>query len=90
MRRVRCGSQSSFPALEHGDSGVSPKPPLPNSQQGEKILKLAEICRKFETEEEKVLPFYSSILTPEEEEEADSQNPEDLTEDLAKVERGRV
>lgn len=65
---------------------VSPKPPFHNSQQGEKILKLAEICRKFETEEEKVLPFYSSVLTPEEQEEAKLQNPEDITEDLAKVE----
>ncbi|XP_076768151.1 dynein regulatory complex subunit 2 isoform X2 [Arvicanthis niloticus] len=54
-------------------------------EKGEKILKLAEICRKFETEEEKVLPFYSSVLTPEEQEEAEIQNPEDLTEDLAKL-----
>lgn len=27
---------------------------------GEKILKLAELCRKLETEKEKVLPFYQS------------------------------
>lgn len=54
-------------------------------EKGEKILKLAEICRKFETEEEKVLPFYSSVLTPEEQEEAKLQNPEDITEDLAKI-----
>lgn len=25
---------------------------------GEKILKTAELCRKLETEKEKVLPFY--------------------------------
>ncbi|XP_077026877.1 dynein regulatory complex subunit 2 [Tamandua tetradactyla] len=53
--------------------------------KGEKILKLAEICRKFETEEEKVLPFYSSILTLEEQEEIEENNPEELTEELAKV-----
>ncbi|XP_055483169.1 dynein regulatory complex subunit 2 isoform X2 [Psammomys obesus] len=53
--------------------------------QGEKVLKLAEICRKFETEEEKVLPFYSSILTPKEQEEMEKQNPEELTEELAKL-----
>nr|XP_021490578.1 coiled-coil domain-containing protein 65 isoform X3 [Meriones unguiculatus] len=58
--------------------------------QGEKVLKLAEICRKFETEEEKVLPFYSSILTPKEQEELEKQNPEELTEELAKVEEGRA
>lgn len=27
---------------------------------GEKILKTAELCRKLETEKEKVLPFYES------------------------------
>nr|XP_019580235.1 PREDICTED: coiled-coil domain-containing protein 65 [Rhinolophus sinicus] len=53
--------------------------------KGEKILKLAEICRKFETEEEKVLPFYSPTLTPEEQEEIEEIQPEDLTEELAKV-----
>ncbi|KAF5928564.1 dynein regulatory complex subunit 2 [Diceros bicornis minor] len=53
--------------------------------KGEKILKLAEICRKFETEEEKVLPFYSSVLTPKEQEEIKEINPEELTEELAKV-----
>ncbi|XP_001504180.1 dynein regulatory complex subunit 2 [Equus quagga] len=53
--------------------------------KGEKILKLAEICRKFETEEEKVLPFYSSVLTPQEQEEIEEINPEELTEELAKV-----
>ncbi|GCB85216.1 hypothetical protein scyTo_0025841, partial [Scyliorhinus torazame] len=34
---------------------------------GEHILKMAEMCRRLETEEEKVLPFYASSLTPEEE-----------------------
>ncbi|KAM5287707.1 dynein regulatory complex subunit 2 [Ctenodactylus gundi] len=52
--------------------------------KGEKILKLAEICRKLETEEEKVLPFYSSILTPKEQEEIEAQDKE-LTEELAEV-----
>ncbi|XP_053410599.1 dynein regulatory complex subunit 2 isoform X2 [Nycticebus coucang] len=52
--------------------------------QGEKILKLAEICRKFETEEEKVLPFYSSVLTPKEQEGIENDLGE-LTEELAKV-----
>ncbi|KAM5249675.1 dynein regulatory complex subunit 2 isoform 2-T2 [Hipposideros larvatus] len=52
--------------------------------KGEKILKLAEICRKFETEEEKVLPFYST-LTPEEQTKREEIHPENLTEGLAKV-----
>uniref|UniRef100_A0A8C5XZ25 Dynein regulatory complex subunit 2 n=1 Tax=Microcebus murinus TaxID=30608 RepID=A0A8C5XZ25_MICMU len=52
--------------------------------KGEKILKLAEICRKFETEEEKVLPFYSSVLTPKEQQGTEA-NWGGLTEELAKV-----
>lgn len=53
--------------------------------KGEKILKLAEICRKFETEEEKVLPFYASTLSPEEQEKIETLHREELTEGLAKV-----
>ncbi|XP_066131975.1 dynein regulatory complex subunit 2-like isoform X1 [Saccopteryx bilineata] len=53
--------------------------------KGERILTLAEICRKFETEEEKVLPFYSSALTPEEQEEIEKAVPEEFTDELAKV-----
>ncbi|XP_028854760.1 dynein regulatory complex subunit 2 [Denticeps clupeoides] len=33
--------------------------------QGERLLRLSEVCRKLETEQEKVLPFYESSLTPE-------------------------
>lgn len=33
---------------------------------GEKILKIAELCRKLETEREKVLPFYESQVDNEE------------------------
>ncbi|XP_004711474.2 dynein regulatory complex subunit 2 [Echinops telfairi] len=53
--------------------------------KGEKILKLAEICRKYETEEEKVLPFYSSALSPEEKVEMVEQKPEELSEEFAKM-----
>ncbi|KAK2173222.1 hypothetical protein NP493_892g03010 [Ridgeia piscesae] len=35
-------------------------------RKGEMILRLAERARRFETEEEKVLPFYASSLTSEE------------------------
>ncbi|CAG5130004.1 unnamed protein product, partial [Candidula unifasciata] len=38
-------------------------------KQGEQIMRLAEMCRKLETEEEKVLPFFASSLTSEEEEQ---------------------
>ncbi|XP_051817951.1 dynein regulatory complex subunit 2 [Antechinus flavipes] len=53
--------------------------------KGELILRLAEICRKFETEEEKVLPFYSSMLTPEELQEVEENDREEPTLELAKL-----
>lgn len=43
------------------------------------------MCRKLETEQEKVLPFYSSSLTEEEEEHVKSTEQEQPTESLAKV-----
>lgn len=53
--------------------------------KGAKILRLAEMCRKLETEQEKVLPFYSSTLTEEEEEQVKSAEQEEPAEVLAKV-----
>lgn len=35
-------------------------------EKAEKILRVSEMCRKMETEEEKVLPFYSSSIKEEE------------------------
>ena len=43
------------------------------------------MCRKLETEQEKVLPFYSSTLTEEEEEQVKSAEQEEPAEVLAKV-----
>ena len=53
--------------------------------QGERIMRLAEMCRKLETEEEKVLPFYASSLTAEEQEDVDDAVMEPPTEPLASV-----
>ncbi|NXT61874.1 DRC2 protein, partial [Chaetops frenatus] len=36
----------------------------------QRILRLAEMCRRLETEEEKVLPFYPSSLTDSEQQKA--------------------
>merc|ERR1719456_1755528 len=51
----------------------------------EKILKTAELCRKFETEREKVLPFYLSrdLMHEFEEGELDFDD-EDLKEEIRK------
>ena len=43
------------------------------------------MCRKLETEEEKVVPFYSSSLSAEEEEKSAEVEAEPPTEPLAKV-----
>jgi len=44
---------------------------------GDRILKTAELCRRLETEKEKVLPFYSTDAE-------DLEVPEDLIQDLEK------
>lgn len=43
------------------------------------------MCRKLETEEEKVLPFYSSSLSAEEDEQVASVEAEPALETLAQV-----
>lgn len=53
--------------------------------QGEQILRLAEMCRKLETEEEKVLPFYPSSLSDAEKLEAERASMERPSEQLAQV-----
>lgn len=42
---------------------------------GERILKTAELCRRLETEREKVLPFYDTSVE-------DEHIPEDLKKDF--------
>jgi len=54
-------------------------------EKGERILRLAEMCRKLETEEEKVLPFYASSLSSEEEQQVTSVQTEPPSEALAQV-----
>ncbi|XP_078680294.1 dynein regulatory complex subunit 2-like [Branchiostoma floridae x Branchiostoma belcheri] len=54
-------------------------------EKGERILKLSEMCRKLETEEEKVLPFYASSLTEEEQQDVEAAVGEPPSEPLAEV-----
>ncbi|NWV66248.1 DRC2 protein, partial [Malurus elegans] len=51
----------------------------------QRILRLAEMCRRLETEEEKVLPFYRSSLAEWEQEDARRVLEETPTEPLAEV-----
>ncbi|NWW72142.1 DRC2 protein, partial [Climacteris rufus] len=50
-----------------------------------RILRLAEMCRRLETEEEKVLPFYPSSLAEEEQRAALRVLEEPPNEPLARV-----
>ena len=45
------------------------------------------MCRKLETETEKVLPFYASSLTPEEDDDAAAAMQEAPSEPLAEVKK---
>ncbi|XP_018417380.1 PREDICTED: coiled-coil domain-containing protein 65 [Nanorana parkeri] len=51
--------------------------------KGEQIIRVAEMCRKLETEEEKVLPFYPSTLSDADKEEAEKASMEKPSEQLA-------
>merc|ERR1712178_624846 len=50
-----------------------------------RLLKLGELSRRYETEEEKVLPFYASTLTDEELKDVQEAQSEQPQEDLAKA-----
>ena len=55
------------------------------SEKAKQILQFAEMCRKMETEEEKVLPFYASTLTDEEESDVKQAIMEAPSQQLAVV-----
>jgi len=48
------------------------------STLGEKILKTAELCRRLETQKEKVLPFYENTVD-------DAEIPEEYKEDFEEL-----
>ncbi|XP_065714920.2 dynein regulatory complex subunit 2 isoform X2 [Patagioenas fasciata] len=58
--------------------------------KGQRILRLAEMCRKLETEEEKLLPFYPSSLAEGEQRDAQRVFEETPTEPLAQAMRDYV
>ncbi|KAM4648636.1 dynein regulatory complex subunit 2-like [Amazona ochrocephala] len=64
-------------------SGAALKALAQVTEKAQRILRLAEICRRMETEEEKVLPFYPSSLNEEEEEDAQQVLRETPEEPLA-------
>ncbi|XP_053860609.1 dynein regulatory complex subunit 2 [Vidua macroura] len=54
-------------------------------EKAQRILRLAEMCRRLETEEEKVLPFYPSSLAEWEQQKARSVLEETASEPLARA-----
>lgn len=54
-------------------------------EKAEQILRFAEMCRKLETEEEKILPFYASSLTEQEENDLKQALYENPGKDLSDV-----
>ncbi|NWU73976.1 DRC2 protein, partial [Pterocles burchelli] len=54
-------------------------------EKAQRVLRLAEMCRRLETEEEKVLPFYPSSLAPEEQRDTRQILQEPPAEPLAGV-----
>merc|ERR1712131_512031 len=55
-------------------------------EKAEKMLRSAEMCRRMETEEEKVLPFYASSLSIGEQEELQAAAEKELQEsNLTKI-----
>ncbi|KAK2857919.1 hypothetical protein Q7C36_005838 [Tachysurus vachellii] len=53
--------------------------------EGDTLLRLAGVCRKLETEQEKVLPFYTSSLNAEELRQEKAHAMEVMSEELAKT-----
>ncbi|XP_030231505.1 dynein regulatory complex subunit 2 [Gadus morhua] len=53
--------------------------------KGGRSLRRAEMCRRFESEHEKVLPFYASSLTPEEQSREEQRAMEPPSEELARA-----
>nr|XP_021403954.1 dynein regulatory complex subunit 2 [Lonchura striata domestica] len=54
-------------------------------EKAQRILRLAEMCRKLETQEEKVLPFYASSLAEQEQQKARRVLEETTSEPLAQA-----
>jgi len=55
------------------------------AEKGETILRYAEVSRKLETEEEKILPYFASSLTKEEQEDIIETELEEPSEPLSKL-----
>ncbi|KAL8575853.1 hypothetical protein ACOMHN_014858 [Nucella lapillus] len=84
VNAVRAGEREKLTKLTL-ESNASLKELCRKKEKGEQILHVAQLCRKLETEEEKVVPFYASSLTPQEKEDVEAAILEPPSETLATV-----
>ncbi|XP_010007328.1 PREDICTED: coiled-coil domain-containing protein 65, partial [Chaetura pelagica] len=84
MNQGRARAQSSLARLVL-QSGAALKALGQLVEKAQRILRLAEMCRRLETEEEKVLPFYPSSLEEEEQQDAQRVLQETPEEPLAQA-----
>ncbi|XP_006035249.1 dynein regulatory complex subunit 2 isoform X1 [Alligator sinensis] len=84
MSQARAQARSNLAKLTL-DSSAALKELNRVEKKAARILRLAEMCRKLETEEEKVLPFYTSLLSATEQQEAQQVLWEKPTEPLAQA-----
>jgi len=69
--------------VQHSNSAIKHLTKV--AEKGETILRYAEVCRKLETEEEKILPYFASSLTKEEQEDITQTELEEPSEPLSKL-----
>ncbi|XP_074421057.1 dynein regulatory complex subunit 2 isoform X1 [Larus michahellis] len=86
MNQARAKAHGSLARLT-AQSGAALKTLARVVEKGQRVLRLAEMCRRLETEEEKVLPFYPSSLAEGEQRDARQVLEEMPTEPLAQVRR---
>ncbi|KAM6330587.1 dynein regulatory complex subunit 2 isoform 1-T1 [Alca torda] len=84
MNQARAKAHGSLARLT-AQSGAALKTLAQVVEKGQRVLRLAEMCRRLETEEEKVLPFYPSSLAEGEQRDAQRVLEETPTEPLAQA-----
>ncbi|XP_072703406.1 dynein regulatory complex subunit 2 isoform X1 [Ciconia boyciana] len=84
MNQARAKAHGSLARLTV-QSGAALKALARVVEKAQRVLRLAEMCRRLETEEEKVLPFYPSSLAEEEQRDARQVLEETPAEPLARA-----
>ncbi|XP_059688739.1 dynein regulatory complex subunit 2 [Gavia stellata] len=89
MNQARAKAHGSLAGLT-AQSSATLKALAQVAEKAQRVLRLAEMCRRLETEEEKVLPFYPSSLAEGERRDAQRVLEETPAEPLARAMRDYV